>query len=659
MLRTELAERRRAEEELRDREEQVELALKGGDLGLWDLHVPSGEAVFNDRWSEMLGYEPGEIEASYASWAALLHPEDAPRVRAIYDEHISQRTPSYEAEFRMRAKDGSWRWILSRGRVFARDDAGEALRMVGTHLDITERKRNEQEMARLASVVEQAAETVLITDAAGRISYVNPSFVRTTGYSREEVLGSDPHFLNGEGEDEGAFEELWRTVQGGEVWHGHFTAKRKDGSVYESETTVSPVRDADGQVISYMAIERDITRELELEKQLRVSQKLEAIGQLAGGVAHDFNNILTAILGNVELALGDLEAGDPDLGELGASLEQIRESGQRAAALTQQLLAFSRRQISKPAALDLNTALGLVEPLLHRLLPENVRLELHREPGLPRIVADPAQIEQVVLNLALNARDAMPKGGTLTLETSIPKEGEFGPNREGVDVPCRVLLTVRDTGIGMDRRTLDRVFEPFFTTKGVGKGTGLGLATVYGVVRQAGGDVRVESEPGVGTTFYLAFPESEAAEEPDLATPPAARVSRSETPSRARVLFCEDDESVRDVVASMLRQGGYEVWVAEDGLDALALLDGKVELPDLLVTDVVMPDMSGRELAEKLAERVPSLATLYISGYTDDIIARHGVLEDGVVLLQKPFSRARLIEAVESELRRKERHVQD
>ena len=369
------------------------------------------------------------------------------------------------------------------------------------------------------------------------------------------------------------------------------------------------------------------------------SRRLEAMGRLASGMAHDFNNLLTVISGNAELALAELPESEPSRLEL----EEIGKAAQRAALLTRQLLAFSRKQILKPVAVDLNALVRSMERLLRRLIGEDVALGTKLESGLGAIQADPAQIEQVLVNLAINARDAMPKGGKLAFETKSVEVYEAYTGQE-VEIPAGpyVTLAVSDTGIGMDPDTRSRAFEPFFTTKERGKGTGLGLSTVYGIVKQSDGYIWVESQPGIGATFKIYFPRVAAAS--SFAVP-----SESKRAAQARgetILLVEDDTKVLEVAHRFLEEGGYEVLSAHDFAEALALAQDPRRRIHLLATDVVMPGMSGRDLAERLRSMRPELKTLYISGYTDDAIARHGVLRSGAAFLEKPYSRQDLLAAV-------------
>jgi len=379
----------------------------------------------------------------------------------------------------------------------------------------------------------------------------------------------------------------------------------------------------------------DISEKKEMESRLLQSQKMEAIGKLAGGVAHDFNNILTVIKGYTDVLLERSEG----LGNMRSSIEAIRQAEVRAEKLTQQLLAFSRKQVLQPRNISLNDVIRGVEPMLRRLISEDVETSILPAADLGTVRADPGQIEQIVVNLAVNARDAMPRGGKLTLETANVNFSEPHLHKHGVMPHGRyVLLTVRDTGVGMDEDTLARIFEPFFTTKEMGKGTGLGLATVYGIVKQSGGYVWVYSEPGHGTSFEIYFP---------LVDSPIERLERpmlSTTATRrsGTILLVEDDPQVRELAALILREGGFSVLVAKDAAEMEAHCSGNGQI-DLLLTDVIIPGSGGAELARRASRRFPGIKIVFMSGYTDNAMVHHGILEPGTILLEKPFTPTMLI----------------
>jgi signal transduction histidine kinase/ActR/RegA family two-component response regulator len=418
--------------------------------------------------------------------------------------------------------------------------------------------------------------------------------------------------------------------------------RKKDGSLYTEAMNIAPVRNPAGEVVNFIATKQDVTKRKSMEAQLLQAAKMEAIGRLAGGVAHDFNNLLTIISGYGQLLRERLSP--QDLGHV----EEILKASDRAAALTRQLLAFSRRQILAPQVLDLNSIVANLEKMLRRLIGEDIELTTVKQSALGRVKADPGQIEQVIINLAVNARDAMPQGGKLTIETANVKLDEtYARSHAGITPGPHVMLAVSDTGLGMDPETLGSIFEPFFTTKEKGKGTGLGLATVYGIVKQSAGSIWVYSEPGQGTTCKIYLP---CIEEPMPEAEPA-KVRAELAKGSETILVVEDEEGVRSLVCETLKSKGYNVLDARGPSEALTIVEHYVEPIHMLLTDVVMPQMSGKELAKRLSTVRPGAKVLYMSGYTDDAIVRHGVLEAGTSFLQKPF--------VPSILLRKVREVLD
>ena len=377
----------------------------------------------------------------------------------------------------------------------------------------------------LMTAIEQSADGIVITDAQGTIQYVNPAFTRVSGYSREEALGKNPRILKSGKHDEAYYRKLWETILGGEIWQDEITNRRSDGSLYPEQMTITPVRDQRGEITHFIAIKAEVTERKRLEQQLRQAQKMEAVGRLAGGVAHDFNNLLTIISGYSELLLEHPGTVEP----LRGYVNEIRNASGRAASLTRQLLAFSRQQVLAPRVLDLNAVVANIEKMLKRLIGEDIDLVTVLAESLWPVKADPGQLEQVLLNLAVNARDAMPKGGMLTIETAnVEMDRTYAQTHFPLSPGPYVLLAFSDTGIGMDAETQARIFEPFFTTKEKGKGTGLGLATVYGIVKQSGGYIWVYSEVGKGTTFKIYLPRSDEVDESE------PRRRRSQGPTRDR-----------------------------------------------------------------------------------------------------------------------------
>ncbi len=497
--------------------------------------------------------------------------------------------------------------------------------------DITARKRTDAERKRLMAAIEQTGEIIVMTDARGGIQFVNPAFERTTGYTREEVVGQNPRILQSGQQDELFYQTLWDTISGGSTWAGRMVNKRKDGSLYTEEMTISPVRDASGRIINYVAVKRDLTEHLRLTDQLLQAQKMEAVGLLAGGVAHDFNNMLSVIIGHAEIASSHADPAQT----LHAHLTEILKAAGRATDLTRQLLAFARKQTIVPKVLDLNEAVAGMLKMLQRLIGEDIDLSWQPMADLWPIKVDPSQIDQILANLCVNARDAIPGVGKLTIQTeNITIDEDYCALNAGFMPGEYVLLAVSDDGCGMDKDTLSHLFEPFFTTKGPGKGTGLGLATVYGIVKQNSGFINVYSEPDQGTTFRIYLPRHAGkAEQPRTIIPEEAASRGRET-----ILLVEDELAILEMTTMLLERQGYTVLAASTPGEAIRLAREHAGEVQLLMTDVVMPEMNGRDLAKNLLALYPYLKRLFTSGYTADVIAHHGVLDAGVHFIQKPFS---------------------
>jgi PAS domain S-box-containing protein len=542
--------------------------------------------------------------------------------------------------------------LLTRGRAEVPiDDSaapildGEAvLGAVLVFRDMTARRLATLATAKLAAIVSSSDDAILSKTVGGVITSWNPGAERLFGYSAAEAVGRHVALLAPPERLHEVEAALAKVARGEPVPAYETVRRRKDGQAVEVIVTASPLRDESGAVIGAATITRDISHLRQLEQQFRQAQKMEAIGRLAGGVAHDFNNLLTVINGYTGIVLTSLHPHDKNR----EFLQQVALAGERAAALTQQLLAYSRKQLLQLKVVDLNELVAGTERLLRRLIGEDVELQIRPGEGLPRVKVDPHQIEQVVMNLAVNARDAMPKGGTLTIETAAAHlEGGAGAAEEPRPGPY-ALLRVSDTGCGMDEVTLAHLFEPFFTTKGVGKGTGLGLATVYGIVKQCGGHVEVSSRPGQGARFVVYLPGLEGEAEAEAHAGLAGLPGGTET-----VLLVEDEEGVRQLTANILKLCGYTVLEATNGEAALGLLAGHAGAVDLLLTDVVMPRMSGPQVAEAVRALHLGVKVLYQSGYTDDAVLRHGIAEGEGDFVQKPFTPGELARKVRDVLDRR------
>ena len=501
-------------------------------------------------------------------------------------------------------------------------------------------ERTEKDRLLLMRAVEQSIESIVITDTTGAIVYANPAFTQVTGYTSEDVVGRNPRLLKSGKQDPDYYRAMWDVLSRGEVWSGRFINRKKDGSLFEEEASISPVRDASGKITNFVAVKRDVTREVALESQFRQSQKMEAFGQLAGGVAHDFNNILTVIMGYASMltASTKLEDRTRDM------INEIFAASERAANLTRQLLTFSRKKEMSAGPLNLNQVISGLTKMLRRIIGETISMRCDLEPDLPAIHADEGMIEQVLMNLVINARDAMPRGGQLTITTELMPPGKaIHPETHRPATGKWVCLSVRDSGCGMSPELQTQIFEPFFTTKGAGKGTGLGLATVYGIVKQHSGWIEVESRLGHGSIFKIILPVAAVSEQVD-GKPDGMKTihSGSET-----ILLVEDESSVREVVKAALEQRGYRVLTADSGETAMQAWARHGHEIRLLLTDMVLPGCcSGRELAKQLKDSKPGLKTLYSSGYsskgTDTAFFRNG----GESFLPKPCTAEELAKAV-------------
>ena len=630
--------RRASVEALQNTTRQLNDAQRIAHVGHWEQNLDSGRITASDETYRIFGLTPPEGLPTWAAWQEHLHPEDRAAAAAAIAEALGAG-PRYEAEYRIIRPDGDIRFIHSEGEV-AHDEAGRLRRLFGIVQDVTERRRAEAALRaaeqRLQHVVAFSPAVLLILELEGerirRIGWTGENVREMLGFSPEEVSERDWFVNNLHPEDrERVIAETHESLFGRGRVANEFRFRRRDGSYLWCRAELRLTRDATGRPVEAIGSWSDITERKQLEEQFRQAQKMEAVGMLAGGVAHDFNNLLTIISGYSELLLSELPPADPRR----EMISEIRQAGERAAGLTRQLLAFSRQTVLEPRVLDLNEVVRDNEKMLRRLIGEDVQLTTVLDPALSLVKVDPGQIGQVIMNLAVNARDAMPTGGKLAIKMDNVALDEASAAMDPDAKPGRyALLSVADTGTGMTPEVRAHVFEPFFTTKGPGKGTGLGLATVYGIVKQSGGFISVHSEPGRGTIFKVYFP----AVEGRVATGKSFAGIKLLARGTETILLVEDEDAVRAMARLALQQAGYTVLEARRGAEAIRLADEHGRPIHLLVTDVVMPDMGGRELVECLVLRRPDLKVLYLSGYTDDAVVRHGVLQAEVAFLQKPFT---------------------
>ena len=625
---------------------RLQLATDATQIGYWDWDLTTSEVYLSPGWKKQLGYEDHEMPNRFEEWETRLHPDDrSPTLEAVED-YVAGRRDDYDIEFRLRHKDGSYRWIHTRADM-RRDDNGEPCRLFGCHVNITATKEHEQELRRerdfADTLIETAQTIVLVLDKKGKIVRFNPYMEEICGYSLEEVEGKDWFETFLPERDRDRIRDVFRNAVADIPTRGDVNPIiTKDGQERQIEWYDSAINDVDGKVVGLLSIGQDITERILTEQQLRQAQKMEAIGQLAGGVAHDFRNQLAVIMNWAEMLLAEGLADQAGK----RHVEEILSAVRRSTGVIGQLLAFSRKETLQPAVVNVADVVVDLGKTLSHMIEEDVRLLIAPTDTDIYALLDPTLLEQAVMTLAINSRDAMPNGGELRIETvgmnvedtTVQRYADVSPGRFAV-------VSVSDTGSGMDEETRLRVFDPFFTTKEVGKGTGLGLSMVYGFVRQSGGFVECESEPGKGTVIRMAFPAVAAPAEAVAPTP--AGTAPPIAGGRETILVVEDHAPLRTVTVAMLRRAGYEVVHTSDAPAAMIAAEKHEGGIDLLLTDIVMPEISGLELAQRLRSVDPDMPVLFVSGYAQDELNRRGMDHvDGGALLIKPFKYDDLVSRV-------------
>jgi len=592
----------------------------------------------NEALTRMLGYGPEELSGKNAR---MIYPdeEEYDRVRRALQE-LDEKNDSIELETKWLAKNGS---VLDcRIRYIIFEPHPESPLILSVAQDITEKTRLSSEVNRLAEAIYHTSEAIVITDKSGNITYINPAFSKITGYSWEEAIGHNPRILKSGKHSDDFYKNLWDTISSGVTWRGRLTNKKKDGTLYTEDATISPVFSSKGEIIAYVAVKRDITEILKLETELYEAQKLELIGLLAGGIAHDFNNILQSIYGYTQLLLMDGSFDESDT----EKLRNIEKATQRAIDLVSQILTFSRKSEPKMRPIDLNQEIRLTSRLLKRTIPKMISLEFHLDKELAPINADPVQIQQIIINLSTNARDAMPDGGKLVFRTkNVILDNSHCKSHPDVREGRYVLLEVADTGHGIGEKDLSRIFDPFFTTKEPGKGTGLGLSVVYGIVRQHNGLIKCSSQPGAGTKFQIYL----AAIKEDIGhiSEPETAIRKDDLPrGRETILLVDDEPSVLDIGSYILRRAGYKVIKALSCDDALDMFRKNKRRISLVLLDLIMPGMGGKQCLEQLLKIDSNVRVIIASGLSVDLSPKELIKKGVKAFLQKPYQMDQLLKTV-------------
>jgi two-component system cell cycle sensor histidine kinase/response regulator CckA len=616
------------EEALRVSEKQYRNLVDNALVGIYKTDLEGKILYANEALIKMMEFESYRDMKSVSVLARYSNLKD----RDTFVKTIKETGKINDFKVDLLTKSGAVRNVILTGVL-----EGDVIS--GMILDITDRKQAAEERIRLATAVEQAAESVIIADRQGTIHYVNPAFERLSGFSSEDIVGKNFRILKSDRHDETFYRTMWKTISSGAPWAGRISNRMKDGSLRQFETTISPLRDKNGVIVNFVSVNRDVTQEVALEAQLFQAQKMEAVGTLAGGIAHDFNNLLQVIQGYTEVLQNDVGRNKSGV----EALRKIHRSAKRGADLTRQLLTFSRKVQSERRPLDLNREVEQVKRLLERTIPKMIEIELYLSESPAVVSADPIQIEQAIMNLAVNAKDAMPEGGKIVIETEkVRLDEQFCKSHLGARPGEYVLLSISDTGHGIDQEILEHVFEPFYTTKDVGRGTGLGLAMVYGIVKNHEGYILCYSEVSMGTTFKIYLPAMEQS-------------GRSQKPVEVEDLFrggdetilvVDDEEYIRELVVELLTDAGYKVLTATDGEGALKLYGKKQKNIDLIILDLVIPGMGGKKCYEEILKINPRAKILIVSGYSANGPGKDAIEAGAKAFVGKPFDVSHLLETI-------------
>jgi PAS domain S-box-containing protein len=606
----EIAERIQVEEALRESEEDYKLLIKNLPGVVYRGYRDWSVRFLDSTIEELTGYDFKEFNSRKMKWSDVIVEEDLKTVSESFRKAL-KTGKSYVREYRIKTKDGSTRWIQDRGQI-VHNNGGELESVSGVFFDITERKQVEKERGLLATAIEQAAESVIISARPGTIQYVNPAFEQLSGFTRKEIVGKNFRILKSDRHDESFYKEMWDVISSGEIWSGHITNRMKDNTLCEFETKISPVRDSSGEVVNFVSVSRDVTQEVALQAQLQQTQKMQAIGTLAGGIAHDFNNILAAVIGYTEIAIADVEKG----GVLHDNLKEVLKAGERAKDLVNQILTFSRQSEQDLKPIKVALIVKEVLKLIRASLPATIEIDQDLKSNAA-VLGDYTKIHQVLMNLCTNAAHAMrKKGGVLSVSLAdVELDADYAAKHFDIKPGLYLKLSVRDTGQGISSDLLGQIFDPFFTTKQQGEGTGMGLSVAHGIVKSHGGTISVYSEPGEGSIFNVYLPAIESSSEQK------AREEKPVPTGTERILFVDDEQALVKMGKQLLEFLGYKVTTSTSSIEALELFKVQPDKFDLVITDLTMPNMTGDELAQKLMAIRPDIPVILCTGFSTKMTA--------------------------------------
>jgi len=627
--------------------DQLSIALDSAVMGLWEWNILTDNFCADKKCIEMLGYTEDKVPESFIWWSEQTHRDDRKQAKESLMAMFGSQTNDYRSEYRIQTKSGNWIWILDRARIVEWSHEGKPMRAVGSHVDVTKRHQNENQLQQLATVVQQASETIIITNKVGVIEYVNPSFESKLGYTKEETIGNTPQLFASGKHNNIFYKNMYNDLEHGRIWHGLLVNKCKNGTIIQLETTISAVTNDKGFIAQYIAIGRDATHETLLENQLKQAQKMEAIGTLAGGIAHDFNNILSAVMGYSELALLDT---DP-LSQTSHNINEVIKAAKRAADLISQILTFSRRTEKERKPLLLAPVIKEAMKLLRGTLPSTIDIQINISRDCAPVLADPTQMHQIVMNLCTNAYHAMRKeGGILDVRldtTEIQKETDSSQ----VILPAGTYahMSISDTGNGMSDDVIEHIFEPYFTTKKGGDGTGLGLATVHGIVKLHKGAITVYSEAGEGTTFNVFLPICDLTEITDKNDKSSAPIPQGDGET---IMVVDDEETIVQMVQITLSHIGYEIEAYTSSVKALEAFNKSPDKFACIITDQTMPTLTGAEFSKRILKKAPQMPIILCSGFSESINAEKAKDIGIFQYVMKPATSRVLAEAVHNAITR-------